>query len=63
MQTNDKQFDLAVRAREKQASRIADERDLSSGHKSAEDLRRENEHFAPLARSARVDLSASRPLG
>lgn len=63
MQANNKQFDPTVRAREKQASRIADELDLSSGRKSAEDLRRENEHFAPLARSARVDLSASRSLG
>jgi hypothetical protein len=63
MQANNRQFDLAVRAREKQASRIADERDLSAGRKSTEDLWLENEHFASFARSARVDLSASRSLG
>jgi hypothetical protein len=63
MQSKDDQFDPVVRARQKQASRVEDERDLSSGRKSAEELQLENEHFAPLVRSARVDLSASRSLG
>jgi hypothetical protein len=40
-----------------------DERDLRAGRKSAEQLRQENELFAPFARSARVDLAASRSLG
>jgi len=56
-------IDPGVRAREKQASRAADERDLRSGRKSAEQLRRENELFAAFAGSARVDLAASRSLG
>jgi hypothetical protein len=55
--------DPGGRAREKQASRAADERDLRSGRKSAEQLRQENELFAAVARSARVDLAASRSLG
>jgi hypothetical protein len=63
MQSNDEHFDSRVRAREKQASRDADERDLRSGRKSAEQLRQENELLAPFARSARVDLAASRSLG
>ena len=55
--------DPDLRAREKQASRAADERDLSSGRRSAEQLRQENELFAAFAGSARVDLAASRSLG
>ena len=55
--------DVSVRAREKQASRAADERDLRSGRRSAEQVRQENELFAAFARSARVDLAASRSLG
>jgi hypothetical protein len=63
MQRNDERFDPRVRAREKQASREADERDLRSGRQSAEQLRSENEFLARFAHSARVDLAASRSLG
>jgi hypothetical protein len=63
MQSEDDWFDAGVRAREKQASRAADERDLRAGRKSAEQLRLENELFAAFAGSARVDLAASRLLG
>lgn len=63
MQSKDDRFDPRVRAQEKQASRVADERDLNSGRKSAEELRRENELFAPFAGSVRIDLAASRSLG
>jgi len=63
MQSKDDSFDPLVRAREKQASRVVDERDLLLGRKSAEQLRLENELLAPFVRSVRVDLSASRSLG
>lgn len=63
MQRNDECFDPGVRAREKQASREADERDLRSGRKSVEQMRSENEFLARFAQSARVDLAASRSLG
>lgn len=56
-------FDQGVRALQKQMSRTVDERDLRSGCKSAEQLRKENELFAAFAGSARVDLAASRSLG
>lgn len=39
---------LEERAREKQASRDADRRDLLSGRKSPAQLYRENSHFAGL---------------
>ncbi len=55
--------DPGLRAREKQTSRAADERDLRLGRRSAEQLRLENELFAAFAGSARVDLAASRSLG
>jgi hypothetical protein len=61
--TGDERFDRGVRALQKQAARAADERDLRSGRKSAEQLRQENELFAAFAGSARVDLAASRSLG
>jgi hypothetical protein len=63
MQNKDELLDVRARAAQKQASREQDERDLRSGHKSAEQLRRENEMLAPFVRSARVDLAASRSLG
>jgi hypothetical protein len=63
MRAGDGRFDRGVRALQKQASRAADERDLRSGRKSAEQLRKENELFAAFAASARVDLAASRSLG
>jgi hypothetical protein len=63
MRTVDERFDRGVRALQKQAVRAADERDLRSGRKSAEQLRQENELFAAFAGSARVDLAASRSLG
>jgi hypothetical protein len=56
-------YDPRSRARAKQASRAADERTLASRAKTVALLKRENEVFAPLARSARVDLTASRSLG
>jgi hypothetical protein len=63
VQSEDGRFDRSVRVREKHASRAADEHDLRSGRKTAEQLRLENELFAAFAGSARVDLSASRSLG
>jgi hypothetical protein len=63
MQDKVNSFDPRERAREKARSRVADERALASGQKSMADLKRENEVFAPLASSARIDLSASRSLG
>jgi len=54
---------MSARAKEKEASRCRDERDLASGRKPAAQLRRENEVFGQLASSARVRLLASRSLG
>jgi hypothetical protein len=51
------------RALAKEASRRSDARALASGRKSAAELRRENESFAALARSARVNFEALRSLG
>ena len=56
-------LDSRIRSAEKQRSRLADGRALASGQKSVAQLKRENEVFAPLAREARVDFSASRSLG
>ncbi len=55
-------IDPSSRARAKQAARADNERLMASGEKSVAQLKRENEAFAPLARSARVNLSASRSL-
>jgi hypothetical protein len=63
MQNEDEHLDVRAGAARKRISREQDERDLRTGHKSAEQLRRENELLAPFARSARVDLAASRSLG
>ncbi len=63
MQRREETFDFQKRAAEKQASREQDERDLRSGRKSVEQLCRENELLAPFARTARVDVTASRSLG
>jgi hypothetical protein len=63
MQDKDEHLDVGLRAAQKQASRAKDERDLRLGRKPAERLRKENELVAALARSARVDLAASRSLG
>jgi hypothetical protein len=63
MQASGASFHLQGRAAEKQRSRRADERAISNGSKSVAQLKRENEVFAPLAVSARVDLSASHSLG
>lgn len=46
----------------KSASRAADRAALKNGSKSAGEIKRENEVFAPLARSARIDPGASRRL-
>jgi hypothetical protein len=59
----DEHLDVGALAAQKQASRTKDEHDLRSGRRSAEQLRQENELLAPFARSARVDLAASRSLG
>ncbi len=50
------------RFRSKSASRAADSAALESGSKSPGEIKRENEVFAPLARSARVDPGASQRL-
>jgi hypothetical protein len=63
MKPRNDRLDVSARARAKDASRLADARALSSGQKSAGQLRRENEVFASLAQSARVNFSASRSLG
>jgi hypothetical protein len=63
MHPRNDRHDAKARAYEKQASRRADEFDLSSGAKTVGQLRHENEAIAPLARSARVNLTASRSLG
>ncbi len=63
MRPNDETYDFQVRAREKQESREQDERDLRSGRKSVEQLCRENEWLGSLARTARVEIDASRSLG
>jgi hypothetical protein len=52
--------DLADRARVKAALRAHDEEALASGEKSAQDLRRENAHFAGL--NVRLDFSRVRSL-
>ncbi len=60
MQPTDETYDFHARAREKQASREQDERELRSGRKSVEQLCRENELLGSLARNARVDIASSR---
>jgi hypothetical protein len=55
-------LDGKARAQAKQASRDADARALASGRRSAAALRQENEVVANAARSARLDLAASRSL-
>jgi hypothetical protein len=54
---------IRSRVGEKQASRDADARALATGHRSVQQLRRENEAFAPLAAHGVVRLHASRSLG
>jgi hypothetical protein len=49
-------FDPAERAREKQLSRDQDERDLASGAKTREQLRRENAFVHPCEFRVRLDL-------
>lgn len=56
-------LNVGMRAREKQASRDADARALESGRRSPQQLRHENESFAPLANRGAVRLYASRSLG
>ena len=56
-------FQARERAVEKQRSRRADERAISSGGKSVAQVKGENEVFAPLAVDARIELAASRSLG
>jgi hypothetical protein len=63
MQAKGISLDPRVRSAEKHHSRLMDSRALASGQKSVAQLKRENEAFAPLAREARVDFSASRSLG
>lgn len=54
---------VEVRVQAKEASRRADARAVAAGRKSADEVREENEVFAPLARAARADLRSSRSLG
>lgn len=63
MQAKNASFNFQGRAAAKQRSRVADERAIASGRKSVFELKHENEVFAPLAREARIDFSASRRLG
>lgn len=63
MDPRNDRLDVSARARAKEASRLADARAVSFGQKSAGQLRRENEVFATLAQSARVNFSASGSLG
>ena len=63
MQPHLDRLDVVARAQAKAISRRADARAEFSGQKSASQLRRENEVFAPLAIGARVNFSASRRLG
>lgn len=63
MKRREASFQARERAVEKQRSRRADERAISSGGKSVAQLKRENEVFAPLAADARIELAASRSLG
>lgn len=51
-------YDAEQKAKERQASRDADEQALASGQKSREELRRENGFFP--ARRFRVDLSSAK---
>lgn len=46
----------------KSASRAADKAALENGSKTAREIKRENEVFAPLARTARIDPGASQRL-
>jgi hypothetical protein len=63
MSVDEQPFDWAELAREKQASRDEDARALSSGEKSLEQLREENEVFARALADARINLAASESLG
>jgi hypothetical protein len=56
-------FDPAELWAEKQRSRDQDRRALESGEKSIEQLREENEVFARVLASGRINLRASRSLG
>jgi hypothetical protein len=62
MQIQVQSYDPRVRAVAKQQSRADDEQALMQGQDSVAQLKRENEVFAPLARAAQADLSASRSL-
>lgn len=53
-------FDPRKRAAEKEASRQADARQISSGHKSREELRRENSAFGAV--KMRPDYSGAKRL-
>jgi len=54
-------YDAAERAREKQASREQDARDLATGRKSQEQLHRENAHFSSLR--VRINFAGAKSLG
>lgn len=55
-------LDPQKRAAQKQASRVADARALSSGAKSRAQVKRENESFAFSKSQARVNLASARKL-
>jgi hypothetical protein len=50
------------RIRSKSSSRAADRAALKGGSKTVQEIKRENEVFAPLAPIARIDPNASRRL-
>jgi hypothetical protein len=62
MEPKSDRYNVPARAREKQASRVADEHARQSRQKSARQLSRENEAFADLAQSAHPNLAAARSL-
>lgn len=62
MRSEPERYDPRERAREKQAARDADERALAANPELAEEIRRANEVFAPLAASGRIDLPSARSL-
>lgn len=53
-------YDPDERAREKQASRERDERDLATGEKTQEQLRHENGHFSSLR--VRINYAGAKSL-
>lgn len=53
----DRHFDLRERAEQKRRSREQDQKDLESGAKTREDLRRENGWLSGIGSHTRIDWS------